>query len=214
MFGVKEPGMFGAVTISTGKSTLFIPRHAEEYRLWCGEIFPRSHFQQIYDVDEVLYVDEMPHWVDTNLHAGWHLHLVEGLNSDSGLMAKPAHYAGMEKHASSVKKDVLHHVLATARVTKSANEVELMRWCALVASEAHVEVMRSASAGMMEYELEATFLYNIYKIGGCRKSAYTSICACGPNGATLHYGHAAAPNDRVLEQSDMVGRHMQSFLLK
>ncbi len=65
--------------------------------------------------------------------------------------------------------------------------------------------MRSTKAGMHEYELEARFLFEIYKNGGCRKSAYTSICACGPNAATLHYGHAGAPNDRELLPSDMVG---------
>ena len=40
---------------------------------------------------------------------------------------------------------------------------------------AHVAVMRAARPGMMEYELEATFLYDIYKNGGCRRAAYTSI---------------------------------------
>ena len=40
-------------------------------------------------------------------------------------------------------------------------------------------------------------------LGGCRKAAYTSICACGPNGAVLHYGHAGAPNDRLLLANDM-----------
>ena len=81
-------------------------------------------------------------------------------------------------------------------MTKSNYEIEVMRYCAYVASNAHVEVMRSAKAGMMEYELEARFLYEIYKNGGCRRCAYTSICACGPNSSVLHYGHAAAPNDR------------------
>lgn len=63
--------------------------------------------------------------------------------------------------------------------------------------------MRAAKAGMMEYELEATFLYEIYRNGGCRHAAYTSICACGPNAAVLHYGHAGAPNDRMLLASDI-----------
>ena len=63
--------------------------------------------------------------------------------------------------------------------------------------------MRSARPGVMEYELEAQFLYEIYKSGGCRRSAYTSICACGPNAAVLHYGHAAAANDRFSTPGDM-----------
>ena len=63
--------------------------------------------------------------------------------------------------------------------------------------------MRHAKPGMMEFELEAKFQYEIYAKGGCRKTAYTSICACGPNNAVLHYGHAAAPNDQQTKDSDM-----------
>ena len=68
---------------------------------------------------------------------------------------------------------------------------------------AHVRAMRLACAGVMEYELEAAFQHECYAGAGCRFQAYTAICACGPNSAVLHYGHAAAPNDRRLAAGDM-----------
>ena len=57
-------------------------------------------------------------------------------------------------------------------------------------SASHLAVMKSVKAGMMEYELESMFHFNAYSRGGCRQFAYTPICASGPNGAVLHYGHA------------------------
>ncbi|GFY63227.1 xaa-Pro dipeptidase [Trichonephila inaurata madagascariensis] len=35
------------------------------------------------------------------------------------------------------------------------------------------------------------------------KALYPIITECGPNGATLHYGHAGAPNDRTIMDGDM-----------
>jgi GDP-D-mannose dehydratase len=68
-------------------------------------------------------------------------------------------FEGSESFASLADTSVLYHALATARVTKSAEEVEAMRYSSLIASNAHVQVMRSTAPGMMEYELEARFRY-------------------------------------------------------
>ena len=71
-----------------------------------------------------------------------------------------------------------------------------------VSSMAHSEVMRYARPGQMEYQLESLFMHHTYTHGGCRHMAYTCICACGPNPAVLHYGHAGAPNARLLKEGD------------
>lgn len=207
LFGVKEAAFYGAISIETGKCTLFMPRLPESYNIWCGSIRPASDFQVSYAVDEVLYVEELSNWLESSLSADLNskIYLMKGVNSDSGLEAKPASFTNDNVFITDgkVNYDVLYNILSLCRVTKSKEEVEVMRYCAFVASNAHVEVMRNVKISEFEYELEAKFLYEIYKNGGCRKSAYTSICGCGPNSAVLHYGHAAAPNDRALSNNDM-----------
>ena len=56
---------------------------------------------------------------------------------------------------------------------------------------------------MMEYQLEARFLHEVYARGGCRFTAYTCICGAGPHSSVLHYGHQGAPNDGRLEDGDL-----------
>lgn len=206
LFGCREPNFWGLVHISTLKSCLFIPRLPQEYEIWCGKILPNDYFKQHYAVSEVYYDDEMASYLlnNVNVETG-NIHVLEGLNSDSGTLLKAAVIPNIESLYSEnrIVSDVLFHALSTSRTVKSAAEIEIMRYAAFIASNAHVSVMKSTKPGMFEFELEALFLYNIYAQGGARHSAYTSICACGPNAATLHYGHAAYPNDRQLLESDI-----------
>lgn len=201
LFGVKEPGFFGAIDVNTQKSFLFIPKLPDEYQIWCGKIHPAEYFKKLYGVDNVLYIDEMKAWLMS--YTSTKIYLLEGINSDSGLSSKPARLPDATEFAPYIDTAILHHALSTVRVLKSPVELTLLQYSAFVASNAHVQVMRTAKPGMMEYEMEALFQYEIYRNGGCRHAAYTSICACGPNAATLHYGHAAAANTRQTEGKDL-----------
>ncbi|KAJ4849361.1 hypothetical protein Tsubulata_044279 [Turnera subulata] len=203
LFGVKEPGFYGAIDVATGKSMLFAPRLPADYAVWLGEIKPLSHFQELYKVDQVYYTDEITDVLREHSKGCEKpvLFLLHGLNTDSNNYSKPAEFKGIEHFERDLT--TLHPILTECRVLKSDLELAVIQFANDISSEAHVEVMRKIRPGMKEYQLESIFLHHTYMYGGCRHCSYTCICATGENSAVLHYGHAAAPNDKTLEDGDI-----------
>lgn len=203
LFGVREPGFYGAIDVASGKTILFIPRLPADYAVWMGEIKPPSYFKETYMVSMAYYTDE----ITTVLHDEYKgegrplLFLLFGLNTDSNNFSQPANFEGIEQFDRDL--NTLHPMLTECRVQKSNLELALIQFANDISSEAHVKVMRKIEVGMKEYQLESMFLHHTYMYGGCRHCSYTCICATGDNSAVLHYGHAAAPNDRTLEDGDM-----------
>jgi Xaa-Pro dipeptidase len=111
----------GAIHVASGKSLLFIPRLPEAYAVWMGKyvadfrghcapfalpvspfgdcrIQPPSHFQALYAVDEVYFVDELA----AKLHAlgdATRLLIMAGVNSDSKLSSPPVAFEGLDTFA-------------------------------------------------------------------------------------------------------------------
>lgn len=220
VFGVTESECYGAIDIASGRCTLFIPRLPAEYQVIMGSIHPPERFHALYAVDEVLYTDGFFEWLEKN-HSDAILHMLEGQNTDSKAFPTSINFKEEKDYrpgcddrtiyqslvqiygSERINMDDLFKVMCEARVTKSEYEKQVMWYASHVSSRGHVEVMRSIRPLQMEYELEARFLYEVYKNGGCRKAAYTCICGTGVNSAVLHYGHAGAPNDRQLLDGDM-----------
>ncbi|VAI57333.1 unnamed protein product [Triticum turgidum subsp. durum] len=203
LFGVREPGFYGAIDIASGQSILFAPRLPPDYAVWMGEIKPLPYFKDRYKVDLVFYVDEIVQVLQDRFsqHGKPVLFLLYGKSTDSGNYSKPASFEGIEKFDTDLS--TLHPILTECRVIKSGMELALIQYANDVSSEAHIEVMRQAKPGMKEYQLESIFLHHSYRYGACRHCSYTCICATGENSSILHYGHTAAPNDRTLNDGDM-----------
>lgn len=200
LFGVKEPNFFGLIDVTNRKSYLLIERLPAEYAVWMGRISPAEEFKKEYEVEEVKYVDELDELVSSlNPRA---VHVLHGMNTDSKNFHAGASFKGIEKY--NVNKDLLFPVLVECRVIKSEDELNLIRYANKVSSRAHMEVMRRVHHGMMEYQAEAIFLYEVYHNGGCRHVSYTCICASGENSAVLHYGHAGAPNSKQLQDGQIL----------
>jgi len=208
-FGVSEPDCYAAISLPSGEATIFVPQNSQTYQIFCGRDSLSKDVKAKYGVEHVRPLEEMAGFVSSQLERGedgkdkGRLHLLRGLNTDSGNMATPAHYDGISKHSSVCTTEYLFECMAKCRVIKTSAEAEVMRYTNWVSSMAHVDVMRGTKPGMMEYQLESLFQHHTYTHGGCRHMSYTCICACGPNPAILHYGHAGRPNDRLLGEDDM-----------
>eukprot|EP00002_Diphylleia_rotans_P011390 TRINITY_DN2250_c0_g1_i2.p1 TRINITY_DN2250_c0_g1~~TRINITY_DN2250_c0_g1_i2.p1 ORF type:complete len:325 (-),score=44.53 TRINITY_DN2250_c0_g1_i2:729-1703(-) len=200
LYGVKEPDCYAVLIPVIKLSVLLIPRLPQEYAVWMGEIKAPQFFKEHYLVDEVMYVDELASFLKSKGIAK--IHVIHGVNSDSGSSSPETSFDGMTDF--QVEKGVLYPILTECRVIKSPEEIKLLRYVNKVSSDAHKYVMRNCKVGMMEYQLESMFLHHVYTFGGCRHVSYTCICPNGHQTAVLHYGHAGAPNDRVIDEGTML----------
>jgi len=198
-FGVLQPDYYGAVDVKTGKSLLFMVKLAQVYATWMGDILSPTDIKEMYQVDEVHYIEDMPEVLKSYNPT---LLTLRGQNSDSKKMTLEAAFDGI----SDFKKDnsKLHHVMSELRVIKTPMELDVLRYVANLSSESHKSVMRAIKNGMKEYMCESLFRHNSYANGGCRHVAYTCIAGAGNSGSILHYGHAEAPNDQDVKDGDIV----------
>ena len=101
---------------------------------------------------------------------GASVHVLSGQNSDSGVDISKVHDAAAGAPVGAkICRDLLFNVLAECRVTKSAGELDLMSYASWISSMAHVDVMREVHPGMLEYQLEARFLFHIAYHGNTRR---------------------------------------------
>jgi len=204
-FGVLEPDYYGAIDVETGRSIIYQPRLDENYAIIMGHIPSPEEIRERYRVDEVRYVDEMPDHLRSLVAGGSGqptLLLLEGPNTDSGKIARPAAFDGMSEFKTD--REILHDQIAECRVLKTELELDVLRYASKISSLAHMHVMRTIKPGMKEYQAESTFLHHVYFYGGARHVCYNCIAAGGSSGAVLHYGHAGAPNDQTIQDGAMV----------
>lgn len=198
-FGVTEADCYGAILVPSGRSLLFVPKLPDCYATWMGEIHPREHFKEKYDVDEVHYTCDIADVLAKQNPS--HLLTLRGVNTDSGSTCREASFEGISQF--TVNNTLLHPVIVDCRLLKTDMELEVLRYTNRISSEAHKEVMKHVRPGQKEYEMESLFQHYCYSRGGMRHVSYTCICGSGHNSSVLHYGHAGAPNDKTISDGEM-----------
>lgn len=141
-----------------------------------------------YDVDEVLYEDQLSAVLASIRPTVIH---VLDINNNSALP--------LSDLTPSPRLEVafLRPALAEARIIKAEWEIDLLRRINRISSDAHLRLMRTVRPGQNEYELHALFVYECARRGAFFQ-CYAPIVASGNNAATLHYNR----NNRWLEEDN------------
>ena len=105
---------------------------------------------------------------------------------DNSVVVEGALTAALARLFPQAEVRDLSPFLDSARLIKSAHELDLMRSAARICGEAVIEAIRSTEPGVREYELEAVADF-VYRQRGARGSSYAAIVAGGLNAWHGHY---------------------------
>jgi len=207
LFGVKEPGCFGALHLATRTSILFIPRFPQEYAQWFGNIKPPSWFKSTYLVDKVFYVDEMAKVLgnDFKIHS---LMFYDYINQDSGVkLPIPDNFDGSNGF-KFIPGSAFADIINEQRLIKTQAEVSILQYTNDVTCRSHIDTMKALYRDTfgkvcgMEHFAETNFRFRS-GLEGCARVGYNCIACSGINNAILHYGHAGEPNNNEVASGSL-----------
>lgn len=166
---------------------LFIERSDPERIVWEGEKLDAKEATRISGIKQVRYLDEFYPTLSgmCPLMQVIHANLgFAGLNQPPTLamhMLQP-----IRDRQPQIQIKQLNDLIAPLRKIKDNWEVKQLQKAIDITGQGIEDIVSSAAAGMMEYELEATLFYRM-QVNGLQAWGFAPIIAAGINAATLHY---------------------------
>jgi Xaa-Pro aminopeptidase len=176
--GVEHPGYALLLDPRRREEVLFVPRLTRKHAVWLGHVPSLAEAREAFGVKKVRYRDELPE-------------ALKAAGKGARLAYADARAAAEVKRAlprARVDRPSLSEALAELRIIKDEGELRLLRRAAEATAAGHLAAMRTARAGMTEYQVQAE-LEREFQRGGCAQMGYGSIVAAGRNAAVLHYEH-------------------------
>jgi Xaa-Pro aminopeptidase len=203
--GFEEPEAVAVINPSSdAKFTLFVRPRDPEREIWDGRRAGIDGARTEYGADEAFPVSEFNAKLGEILNGPEKLYYRLGDGNpelDETIIRQLASVRTLNRKPISVPQTIIDSasIIHEMRVIKSEEEIAIMQRAADIAAEAHVEAMKAARAGMMEYEIEA-LVEQVFRRAGALGPSYTSIVGAGANATVLHYIN----NDGKLNDGDLL----------
>ena len=179
---------------------LFIERTDPERIVWEGEKLSAKEAIEISGIQRVRYLDEF-----YNVLSGM-CPMMKVIYSNLGFapLDKPMTYPmfmlePIRTRHPQIEIKQLNDLIAPLRKIKDSWEQQQLQKAIDITGKGIMDVMESATASMMEYELEAMLFYRMQR-SGVKNWGFAPIIASGLNAATLHY----EKNDCRIESNGLI----------
>ncbi len=183
------------------KIRLFIEKPNYDVEKWVGRKLTKEQAKEISGIEDIDYTENFTAWLSGMIYSGD----TEAVMLDIARYRYNDRERLEEEFAKSITGKYPHvrignisNVLASMRVIKEKHEIDQMREAINLTDIGVRRLYEVAEPGMMEYELEAEFAYQLARRG--EKNSFETIAASGENGVILHY----VSNDNMLKDGTLV----------
>lgn len=201
--GIDKEKVILMITKAKGKveETLFIEKSDPVMAKWIGERISKEEATEASGVEKIQLLDNFDSTVNMlgfanyeNLYLDLERRSWDAMQSTSQLFARSI----AEKYPAFKVKNI-YNLIRDMRMAKSAGEIDCIKQAIGITYEGIKSLMQNAKPGMLEYELEAYFDFEL-KRRGVKKHAFHTIAASGVNGTVLHY----VDNNSRIGDNDLV----------
>ncbi|MDO4302221.1 MAG: aminopeptidase P family protein [Clostridia bacterium] len=183
------------------ETTVFIERYDEVKAKWVGAVMLPDEVTEISGISNTAYLDEFDE-IFASLMFNKRIENVymDFENRDFVAVGDAFNLSDrISKNYPYIKFINVHDIIAELRMIKEKCEIEKIEKAIDMTKKGIYAMMSNSRAGMMEYEIEAYFDFEL-KRNGVRDFAFKSIAASGKNGTVLHY----SDNNRKTRDNDLI----------
>ncbi len=179
------------------ETTVFIERYDEVKAKWVGAVMLPDEVTEISGISNVSYLDEFDEiFASIMFNKRIENVYMDFENRDFVTVGNAFDLSErIGKNYPYINFINVHNIIAEFRMIKEDCEIEKIEKAIDITKKGIYAMMSNSRAGMMEYEIEAYFDFEL-KSNGVKDFAFKSITASGKNGTVLHYSDNNCKTDK------------------
>ncbi|TAH63435.1 MAG: aminopeptidase P family protein [Gottschalkiaceae bacterium] len=184
------------------KENLFIDKVTELEEKWTGFRMTEDEAKEISGIENVKPIDSLTEYLNSTLFNGefsnfyldlerqrWDFDNTKALSLAKDIRDRYPH----------IKINNAYSILVKSRMIKREEEIEMIKKAIDITNEGIKMIMENSQPGMMEYQLESYFDFEIKRLGA-KRHAFNTIAASGKNAIVLHY----LENNCEMQDGDLI----------